>query len=486
MHSIAVDSAGNIYYSDEINHSVVCLGADGALRWNKSKHGAACGEFDYPRGLSLGRIQLQGEAAQCLAVADAWNRRVQFMDFGGNFLAEWIRAGETAFDEIVDVRFLPDCAEAGPGEASAGCWCILDRGNHCLFKMGMDGGMIDRIGEFFPSNMKNRWAVPEAFFNDAIPLWKTFENSPPLNFACYPDRILGRTQDSLFITDNDSRNLKQVFPPHLIPLRIDKSNAVQWIAADSCCLLGWNASEGWLIQHGHAAGGRSETKIAGTPIPSNLSSNEFWVQTNDGRIERQAWDFNADKNETLIHERHLWVLQAASEELKSLDMIQVQKSVEGCLNHLDEEIHLADAILAVGEADLDPRFMDGMSWHAHGFMVKCTWLSVVVREALHGWSLGELERHIAGIREAASFDTIPDFEATKNAFAKEIRGRMSVIQDRVNHLKSRMSNPLQKDPENSPPHDSWTKTASIAASNLEFAQKWIAGWSGHKISETGQ
>ena len=61
LHTVVTDPEGNLYYSDEMNHSVVALCNDGALRWHKTKRGNAPGEFWYPRGLSLGFIQSKGD-----------------------------------------------------------------------------------------------------------------------------------------------------------------------------------------------------------------------------------------------------------------------------------------------------------------------------------------------------------------------------------------------------------------------------------------
>jgi hypothetical protein len=57
LHTIVTDLSGNIYYSDEFNHSVVSLDDTGRLRWFRSRRGNAPGEFYYPRGLALGWIK---------------------------------------------------------------------------------------------------------------------------------------------------------------------------------------------------------------------------------------------------------------------------------------------------------------------------------------------------------------------------------------------------------------------------------------------
>ena len=45
LHTIVTDPDGNIYYSDEINHSVVSLKGDGSVRWHRTEKGSDPGEL---------------------------------------------------------------------------------------------------------------------------------------------------------------------------------------------------------------------------------------------------------------------------------------------------------------------------------------------------------------------------------------------------------------------------------------------------------
>ena len=93
VHTIVTDSSGNLYYSDELNHSVVSLNPDGSMRWHRSEHGPKTGAFHYPRGISLGFIQKEEKLVECLAVCDSWNHRVQFLDNAGNPIVVWCESG---------------------------------------------------------------------------------------------------------------------------------------------------------------------------------------------------------------------------------------------------------------------------------------------------------------------------------------------------------------------------------------------------------
>ena len=107
LHTVLEDIQGNIYYSDEIHHSVVSLNHRGELRWHCGTKGSEPSQFRYPQGMSLGWIHHDGSPQRCIAISDSWNRRIQFLSLDGQYLLSWSRGGDTPFSEVADIRFIP-------------------------------------------------------------------------------------------------------------------------------------------------------------------------------------------------------------------------------------------------------------------------------------------------------------------------------------------------------------------------------------------
>jgi hypothetical protein len=482
LHTIISDPDGNMYYSDEVNHSVVSLNCDGSLRWHKTKRGTAPCEFWYPSGLSLGCIELHGEVLNCLAVADSWNRRVQFLDVEGNPLAIWTHAGERPFGEVADLRFIRENADSGTGYTTTGFWYVLDRGNHCLCRLAINGNLVDQIGRCFPQNMQRRWAIPEIFFSEGSQDIEALGRSSPFDFTFYPERILGYASDALFIAESGCQRLKQVTPPHLFPFYLETDSTLQWIAADLSGLLAYDHAGSRLMRQGNDGRGWDQAEILGRPVFSDLSLDGIWLQINN-RIEKCKWEITADRPKSNYPECHSWILHSDSEETNRLDPADISKAVEDCLVHLDEEIRLADTILAMGEKDMSPQFVEGMSGHVPDFPIKCSWASQRVHETLHRWCLDRLERHLAGSKGQGTLELSGDLKQMQSILAKQIGIRMADILKRVYGLSARMQSQKTTDSEDASMSNSWVKVALMAKSNLKFAIEWISSWSGITISQ---
>jgi hypothetical protein len=476
LFTIISDQSGNLYCSDEINHRVIALSREGSIRWQRMAKGKAQGEFFYPRGLSLGAIRLNGKTSRCLAIADSWNRRIQFLDLNGNPLTTWAGAGEMPFAEVADVRFIAEGSGQMHTDSLEGSWYVLDRGNHRLCTLSMDGSCLAQVGRCFPPHMEKRWAAPEAFFADDPPNSATAGPREPYDFMYYPERILGNTRQSLFVSESGSRRLKQVIPPHILPISVDSCSSWEWVAANPSSLLAWDLPGRRLRRHCGVAGVCDQVEIAGRPIPSDFAPDEFWVQS--GRsIERWQWAPPAHPPNRGHSREYHWISLSAAEEIGRLDLPALQVSIKAALAHADEEIKLADTILAMSEQDLTPRFVDGMSGHANEFTVKCSWATQDIHGALHSWCLGQLERQIARAAGEQAEGKTADLEPTRNALKIQIIAGIAGIQGRIDSLIARLPEPLPGNISDPPP-DSWAKVAWIAKSNLEHAKSWIAGWSG--------
>lgn len=286
LFSLVVDQSDNLYCSDEFNHSVFSLNSHGELRWRTGGQGREPGQFWYPRGLALGWIRVDGRLIHCLAVADAWNRRVQFLDEEGTVLSIWPQSGVEAFAEINDVRFIPG------SESECGFWLVLDREKHRLSAFDLSGNGLFQIGRGAPEKFAESWnPVGMATLNDRmdsgiIPFFA------PCDINYYPTRILGNSEQALFLTQPGSGQLKRVWLGNLLPVSVE-STPEMWIGADQNGLAGF--APNCIRFYDFDGSIRNQIPIAGSVVPSNLPLSQFWVQLDD-RLDRISVAENAKQN----------------------------------------------------------------------------------------------------------------------------------------------------------------------------------------------
>lgn len=279
LHTIIGGPEGNHYFSDEFNHRVGALDSEGRPLWSIGGKGSDLGRFWYPRGLSIGWVEQGNKYVQCLAVCDSWNRRVQFLSLDGNPILIW--EGKDLFGEIADVRYLPCLADS---RNNCGHWLVLDRGNQQLCVFDQSGYQLFKIGKSCPPAIEARWRTQDILptnipdFVHSILAQKGFD---PL---FYPLRILGSDARAIFIWEPLSRKLKQVMFGNLLPLSLNLPDESEWIASDCDGFVSWNVSRRRL--HLHDATGEiwHETCLEGTPVASELPSNEIWLQSVDNLI----------------------------------------------------------------------------------------------------------------------------------------------------------------------------------------------------------
>jgi hypothetical protein len=279
LHTILQDGDGNVYYTDEVNHSLVSLDADGRIRWQQGGRGKGQGQFYYPRGFDLGWVTDSGSARACLAVADSWNARIQFFDLDGRFLFQWVKAAATDLGEVVDVRFLGTAG--GAGGSVSGHWLVLDHEHHRLLVLDVDGCLRFQIGRGMHPRFEERWEKAGiAGVEDFLPpgLVRQCADFDPLY---YPQRIFGHSREGIFLLEQGSRRLKQVFLGNLLPVWALLPRGGEWISADSAGLLSWSVADATLSSCSAGAKSWREARIDGTPVASGRYSHEVWIQNQD-------------------------------------------------------------------------------------------------------------------------------------------------------------------------------------------------------------
>jgi hypothetical protein len=268
--SITQDESKNLYYSDELNHKVVAMNAEGALRWMKGIGEPNFEPFRYPRGISLGWISRDGSLIRSLAVCDAWHHRVVFLDLEGNAVGTWQTAGELAFNDVSDVRFI------SLGEPSQGYWLVLDRGNHRICALGLDRHLIFQAGRGLPPALVPLWQA-----SNVSTLSNGIQNFPtmlPFDPLFYPMRIFGNTEEAIFIWENSHAELKQLLAGNLFPVHL-QSSSNHWLSADRWGLFGWCSEDHRVGQYDPEGNLRAEIPIEGKAIPSHGTPALFWTQS---------------------------------------------------------------------------------------------------------------------------------------------------------------------------------------------------------------
>jgi hypothetical protein len=341
-HSILYEKPGTLYFTDEINHSLVCLDTAGNLLWHKSSFGQQIGSFRYPRGIDIGFICLNHEITKCIAVCDSWNNRIQFFTLDGIFANQWTAAGEMPFREVSDVRFISSCNTCN----SEGFWIVLDRGNNRL--CGIDpnanllwqtGRMLDHhLSELFLSTLTNQ--ISQAFGS-----YKTFK-LPIYDPLFFPTRIFGDNVDFLFIQELGGRFLKRLFHGNLFPLSFASSQDEVWISADSHGLLSWNPKRSIVSLFEISSKSWHCSSISGNPIPSNQPSHFVWLAN---RLLLEGWTWESNQPPSTISTNNISLLSSCliEEEVNISTNRLNQRGISKFFEEVDSFTSIAFHALAI-------------------------------------------------------------------------------------------------------------------------------------------
>jgi hypothetical protein len=339
------DNQGHIYYSDEINHSLVSLDGRGELRWHLSTKGTGPCQFQYPQGIALGWITRDDEQVMCLAVCDSWNRRIQFFSPDGHYILTWNECGGTPFSDVVDVRYVPAMKHATGANAQCGFWLVLDRGNHRLCALGQSGQSLFQIGRPFSPGLTERWITSAALPQKDPIEPRTVLEHPPIGFLHYPTRILGISEDTLCIWEPMTRKLKLVFGGNLFPLSLTELSRGDCVAVDRTGMVLWLKPDSLIRVYDREGRQQWGGALNGAPVPSNGPSNRLWIQ-NGAEIE--CWNWPAGDSGS-GHEYGLTVSllrRSASRELELLAEEEITAAIHEILEHISAFLKFADSSIA--------------------------------------------------------------------------------------------------------------------------------------------
>jgi len=334
IHTLLQDAEGNFYYTDEFNHFVVSISADGIPRWSIGGKGNAPGLFHYPRGLSLGRARFGADTLPCIAICDSWNRRIEFLSLSGTILDTWNEAGGIAFNEVVDVCYFSE----GNDDAD-GCWLVLDRGNHRLCFLSALGQQLFQVGSAISPSLESRWnrsglpniqdCLPRGFLRGFLPFDLVFS----------PGRILGQADGPSFVTEPLTGRLKQLTLGSLFPVWKSPRLEMEVIAADEWGLIARDPHSCQVSFFDAAGSLQLETEMHGRPIRSNLSSRELWLQI-ENRIQRWKLDAGPGRRPAAPSKVEL-ILRSVETDIDALAVESVSSAVQTLAKAAQEIFALA-------------------------------------------------------------------------------------------------------------------------------------------------
>jgi hypothetical protein len=476
-----MDKDGTLLYSDEINHSVVCLDHRGCLRWHKTGLGTDPGQMYYPKGLSLGWIRRGEEITHCLAVCDSWNRRIQFLDLDGNRLDAWTNAGGISFAEVTDVRLIPGNLNQEREVKPWSYWLVLDKGNHRLCALNHEGKLIFQVGRCVPPALERRWAVPSLFLDRDAPCTAFVKDFPPFDFTYYPERILGDSENALYLWESYSRRLKQVLLASLMPIHVGSAD-IDWISADISGLTGWRRKDGCLMRYDDLGDLLQEIEIQGTPIPSNLHLNEFWVQ-NGNKLEWWQWSGSSEAEEQRPCRIHSPLLRSALTEISLLNTGETLRAIAVWVALLEDGLALADSVLAMAQGEID---VEGLTRASESLCKLSEWRTNAqadVYETLHHWCLGLLECHLLGSTADEPARHIAGARDQWDVLAAPIRQKFTEIQSRIDDsYMLRLHLPKVTSGDRSLV-EKWVQTAQTMEADFQQTLEWVYSW--HGIVEGG-
>ncbi|MBI5555327.1 MAG: 6-bladed beta-propeller, partial [Elusimicrobia bacterium] len=193
----AVDSSGNMYVTNFMQHSVVKADSNGNIIAKWGGYGTADGQFDSPSGLIV-------DAAGNVYVADSSNQRIQKFDLNGNFIAKWGSegTGDGEFNSPHGISI----------DLSNNVIYVSDTGNSRIQKFDLNGNFIAKWKSYINGNGK--FESPKGVVTDSsgnvyvadpgnncIQKFDTSGNFLAKWEIAYPEGIAIDSADNLYVTE---------------------------------------------------------------------------------------------------------------------------------------------------------------------------------------------------------------------------------------------------------------------------------------------
>ncbi|PIY19735.1 hypothetical protein COZ13_03825, partial [Candidatus Desantisbacteria bacterium CG_4_10_14_3_um_filter_40_18] len=188
---VVIDSNGNIYVADTLNHRIQRFDASGTLTMRWGSFGTAAGQFNLPADIAVG--------TDCVYVLDTNNNRVQKFTLNGVFLLQWGGVNKPQ----------------GIAVGTDGSVYVADTNSHKIQKFNNSGAFIKEWGSYddiAPEKFSGPKGIAIAngsvFVADtghnAVQQFSTtgtFTNMWGTSSLSYPDGIAVGTDGSIYVAD---------------------------------------------------------------------------------------------------------------------------------------------------------------------------------------------------------------------------------------------------------------------------------------------
>ena len=132
---VAVDSSGNVYVTDELNHRIQKFDSDGTFITEWGSEGEGYGQFNTPMGVAV-------DSSDNVYIGDGGNNRIQKFDSEGTFITEWGSEGE-GNGEFGNGEFRSPTRVAVDSSNNV---YVVDTANHRIQKFSSSGTFMAKWG----------------------------------------------------------------------------------------------------------------------------------------------------------------------------------------------------------------------------------------------------------------------------------------------------------------------------------------------------
>ena len=191
---LAFDQNDNLFVVDAYNHRVQVFSKQGHHMASFGKHGTGPGEFHTPWGIT---IDSQG----AVYVADWKNGRVQKLSPDGKFLAQFGQHGSSE----QDLNHPSDVAVDGDGDVY-----VTDWGNHKVRVYDAEGNLLTTLAG--DAQVLSKWAQASLNANpDMVKMRRRVKSLEPEWRFCYPSSVAYDSEHDRIIVTDTQRGRLQIY-----------------------------------------------------------------------------------------------------------------------------------------------------------------------------------------------------------------------------------------------------------------------------------